>query len=227
MAETDDDESDPFLDEPRLVKDPEPQSAPTNYIEIARRALAARIAAESEDNKAKDQNRRAAAPESNPGDKARAAFVRPLAVGEKGASRRLPALLVTAASLLSFGAYEAYRMFDGPRPPMQAVFAPKADSARPAGGEPAASPAPMAGKSNLAAPAPAAPVAAPTAPLKGAPILPGAVVAPKPMNGAKSARSPGDRLDQRSREHNRRNPGGRPGAPAEGARRKGRHARPI
>ncbi len=69
VAEMDDDDADPVLDGLRLVKDREAQPAPANYIEIARRALAARIAAESEDNKARDEKRRAAASESNPADK--------------------------------------------------------------------------------------------------------------------------------------------------------------
>ena len=192
-AEMEDDEFDPGLHEPRLMIDPETQPTPANYIDIARRALAARIAAESAEKQEKDQNRRPAGPESDPGDNARAAFVRPLAVGEKGANRRLPAVLVTAASLLSLGAYEAYRLFDAPTPPMQAVLAPKADGARPAS-QPAASPVPSAPKASVAAPppvapaapvaAPTAPVAAPTAPLKGASVLPGNIVAPKPMVGA-------------------------------------------
>jgi localization factor PodJL len=187
VAEMDDDEPALHFDAPRLGMGPESQPAAASYIDIARRALAARIAAESAEKPEKDQKRRPAAPEAEVGDNVRAAFVRPLAVSENAGSRRLPAILVAAASLLSFGAYEAYRLFDGPPPPMQAVLAPKADGARPADREPAASPAPSPGKASAAAPAPAAPtapVAAPTAPLNGAPILPGNVVAPKPMTGA-------------------------------------------
>ncbi|WP_298352312.1 hypothetical protein [Rhodoblastus sp.] len=192
VAEMDDDESDFGFDAPRLGKDPESQPAAASYIDIARRALAARIAAESAEKHEKEPKKRPAAPEANAGNSVGAAFVRPLAVGENSGGRRLPALLVTAASLLSFGAYEAYRLFDGPPPPMQAVLAPKAEGARPAGHEPAASPAPSPAKTSASAPAPAAapapasaPVpAAPTAPLNGTPILPGNVVAPKPMTGA-------------------------------------------
>ncbi|MGO8738380.1 hypothetical protein [Rhodoblastus sp.] len=180
------DESDLDLDEPRFAKAPEAKAAPANYIDIARRALAARIAAESAEKQEKAETRRPAPSEAAPETNARA-FVRPLAAGEKGASRRLPALLAMAVSVLSLGAYEAYRLFDAPPPPMQAVLTP----APSAGAAPTASrdsaPAPVLSAAKPVAPAPAAPAAAgasPTAPLGGAPILPGNVMTPKPMNGA-------------------------------------------
>ncbi len=180
------DESDLDLDEPRFAKAPEAKAAPANYIDIARRALAARIAAESAEKQEKAETRRPAPSEAAPETNARA-FVRPLAAGEKGASRRLPALLAMAVSVLSLGAYEAYRLFDAPPPPMQAVLTP----APSAGAAPTASrdsaPAPVLSAAKPVAPAPAAPAAAgasPTAPLGGAPILPGKVMTPNPMNGA-------------------------------------------
>ncbi|MGP8170609.1 hypothetical protein [Rhodoblastus sp.] len=179
------DESDLDLDEPRFAKAPEAKAAPANYIDIARRALAARIAAESAEKQEKAETRRPAPSEAAPETNARA-FVRPLAAGEKGASRRLPALLAMAVSVLSLGAYEAYRLFDAPPPPMQAVLtpAPSAGAAPTASRDSAPSPVLSAAKPVAPAAAPAAPGASPTAPLGGAPILPGNVMTPKPMNGA-------------------------------------------
>ncbi|MCI4679967.1 hypothetical protein K9U39_01635 [Rhodoblastus acidophilus] len=198
-AEMDDHEPDLGLDEPRSANRPDAKSGQSSYIDIARRALAARVAAESAENQEKDTRRRLAAatpPKAStmppkaaataPKAAARARFVRPLAAGEKAASRRLPAVLLTAVSVLSLGAYEAYRLFDTPAPPMQAVSAAGAEKTHDAGRAPA--PVPPAEKTGEAAPAapasPAAPAASPTAPLNSAPVLPGNVVAPKSENGA-------------------------------------------
>ncbi len=187
VQEMEDDDSDFDLDEPRSEKAPEAKPAQANYIDIARRALAARVAAESAEKQGKAKKERPA--EADSANDAGAGFQRPLAVGEKGANRRLPALVLTAASLLSLGAYQAYRLFDAPAPPMQAVLAPKANGVQDASRAltPAPAPALSAGNARAASPAPAAsaaPVVAPTAPLNGAPILPGNVLAPRQMNGA-------------------------------------------
>jgi localization factor PodJL len=91
---------------------PSPQS---NYIEVARRALAARAAADRADKEEAEQRKRARAGAANDG----VGFVRPLAPGdmldaETGvkAKRRMPALLAMAGAVLALGAWQTYRIFD-------------------------------------------------------------------------------------------------------------------
>jgi localization factor PodJL len=183
----------------------EAKPSQSNYIDVARRALAARVAAEAAEKFDADKQQRSGAP-APAAEQASARFVRPLKVSGKGGSRRMPALLFTAVSVLAIGAYQAYRIFDNSTPPMQAVPAPRADNGQPAaqapGQSPALAPAPAADATPPkpvepakpvesaappatafpAAPGPqssAAPVAMPTATLNSAPIMPSAVLAPK------------------------------------------------
>ena len=189
-------------------EDEEPREgrpAQATYIDVARRALAARLAAEA----AEKLDGRKPDPKDTPrvvavsAEESPARFVRPMSSGRKS-SARMPALLFTAVSVLSIGAYQAYRLFDGPTPPMQLVPEPHADKAQgapaadaaqaparqadtpaqpaaPAPGGPAAAPAAPAGATG-GAPGQSsslAPAAAPTATLNSAPIVPSAVLAPK------------------------------------------------
>ncbi|MDI9849191.1 hypothetical protein QM467_14115 [Rhodoblastus sp. 17X3] len=190
----------------------------SNYIDVARRALAARVAAEAAEKFDADKQQRPGAPTPAPAsasvaEEASARFVRPLKVSGKGGSRRMPALLFTAVSVLSIGAYQAYRLFDNSTPPMQAVPEPHVDKVQPAAQPPAQAPAPAADASPAkpaesaappatafpAAPAPAAPgpqssaapVAMPTATLNSAPIMPSSVLAPKSAKGSDIGKSAG------------------------------------
>ena len=152
-----------------------------NYIDAARRALAARAAAEiAEKTEAESQQRAGgAAPERDGG------FVRPLAAGEKAPGRRLPALLLMAGTVLALGAYQAYRIFDTPTPPMQAVgeslggpaqqqpsVAAQPESSVPASASPSPTAAPTAAPIGAAGPAAASdPAPAPAKPGKGASLI--------------------------------------------------------
>ena len=196
VADLDDDDPALGLEEPKRAGPADPKPAHSSYIDIARRALAARVAVEKAEQEEKDKKKRASvalnAAAAAVGDKAR--FVRPLAAGEKGMNRRLPAVLVAGVSVLTLAAYGAHRIFESPTPPMQAVFAPQAE--KPAVPSPAPAPAQPEAKTNAAAPiappaeAPAAsapspaPESAPAAPLNSAPILPGNVIAPRTEKGA-------------------------------------------
>ncbi|HUO55792.1 MAG TPA: hypothetical protein VMU18_13685, partial [Rhodoblastus sp.] len=182
--EEDLDDEDPALglDKPQSVGKAEAKpGAQASYIDVARRALAARVAAEAGDKQAQDARKRAAATVAPPPRSGSAArFVRPLAVGEKGGNRRVPAVLLTAVSVLSLGVYGAHRFFDTASPPMQAVSATSPAPAPHTMIKPEPAPAPPAAP----APSSSAAPAAPDAPLNGAPILPGDVVPPKPEKGA-------------------------------------------
>lgn len=191
----------------------EPKPAQTNYIEVARRALAARIAAEAAEKA--EANRKAAETIEPPREKepeSRAArFVRPDSQRRKGGSARMPALAFTAVSALAIAGYQAYRLFENQTPPMQAVATPPADKAQAGlqGGVQAGAPAGEAAPARpvdapaSAAPAPAAPAPAaapaipgqssltptasgPTATLNSAPIVPSAVIAPKSAKSGKT-----------------------------------------
>ncbi len=143
-----------------------------NYIEVARRALAARAVAEAAEKAAEAERQKNP---KNSGEADQAAFVRPLAAGERPAGRRLPALLLMAGTVLALGAYQAYRIFDNPTPPMQSVAEPHVDAAQPLPPQPsAAAPQPDAAAPSPSTPAGAAsaPDAAPVAkPAKGASLL--------------------------------------------------------
>ncbi|WP_296707239.1 hypothetical protein [Rhodoblastus sp.] len=196
----------------------EAKSTQSNYIDVARRALAARVAAEAAEKFDADKQLRPAAP-APAAEEASARFVRPLKVSGKGGSRRMPALLFTAVSVLSIGAYQAYRIFDNSTPPMQAVPEPHADKGQPAAQAPAQNPAQAAPAQGASAqvPAPAAdaapakpvesaappatafpalpgpqssaaPVAMPTATLNSAPIMPSSALAPKSAKVSESAK---------------------------------------
>ncbi len=170
--------------------------AQANYIDVARRALAARAAAEiAEKAEAERQKRgKAASLGANLGASLGAgaaaervsAFVRPTASIEKAGARRLPALLVMAGTVLALGAYQAYSHFDNASPPMLSVAGP-----RHADKTPAISSAPSqenaathADAESAPAPASSAPVAAPVPPPAVAPANPAANPAPRPARGA-------------------------------------------
>ena len=99
----------------------------TNYIDVARRALAARTAAEAAAQAANAERKKRPAANDE-----RSGFVRPLALGEKpdgaanaGGRMRVPAIISMAGIVLALGAFQAYRYFqDGPFPPMQASLFP-------------------------------------------------------------------------------------------------------
>jgi localization factor PodJL len=174
---------------------PVARPAHANYIDIARRALAARTAAEAA------EKQELASRQSAAGIEASARFVRPLAATDKNANRRLAALMVSAVSVFSLGAYQAHRWMETPQPPMQAVTEPEAektqmsvpaaDKAPPeaAATAPAAPEPPVAPSEPAPAPvvAPPAPAAAPakTSPsaLNGAQAPLGDVMAPRPLKG--------------------------------------------
>ena len=171
---------------------PAGKSGPANHIEAARRALAARAAAEAADKELADKQKRARGGAASAASAAErvAAFVRPLAAGEKpqgvkaaGGSnvRRLPALLSMAGLVLALGAYQAYRIFDShPAPvPQAAPMAPETAKVP--------SPAPSAAAPVAPAPEAAAPAAppvnvAPAAPVP--PMAPGVAPGAKPQHGA-------------------------------------------
>jgi localization factor PodJL len=108
-----------------------------------------------------------------------------LAAGEKAPGRRLPALLLMAGTVLALGAYQAYRIFDTPTPPMQAVgeslggpaqqqpsVAAQPESSVPASASPSPTAAPTAAPIGAAGPAAASdPAPAPAKPGKGASLI--------------------------------------------------------
>lgn len=137
-----------------------------NYIEVARRALAARAAADA-------QAQAEAQAQSGPrgvgaaAERAKEKIARPLLSGEKRAGARRGMLLAAGASVLALGAVQLYRIALAPADALAPV-APVAVDVAPA--SPAASSAPA--PSSVAAPAaPAAPAAAP-APDASAPASP-------------------------------------------------------
>ena len=80
-----------------------------SYIDVARRAIAARAAAEqAADQPEAEQHKRAKAGEAD-------AFPRRLAAANAG--RRLPALLAMAGAVLILGVWQTYRLFDMTPPP--------------------------------------------------------------------------------------------------------------
>jgi localization factor PodJL len=163
----------PPQDEAELASRP----AKTNYIDVARRAIAARVAAEqAEAERYTTASAADAAVE-------RSEFVPPRAKGEAAAGRRLPALVLTAVAMLALGAVQAYRMFDIAPPPMQSVIESGAENSQPAAENAPAQLAPAAS----AAPSPAAPAVAP------APAAPAQNSAPQnsaPRNSAPQASAP-------------------------------------
>ncbi|WP_294537982.1 hypothetical protein [uncultured Rhodoblastus sp.] len=165
-------------DAPVGEAEPAANPARTNYIEVARRAIAARAAAE----KAEAYARRPGAAElaSNLLGE-HAAYERPRDSGEVSGRRRLPALLLTAFAVLALGAVQAYRLFDNAPPPMQSVIEPGEGSVPPAATETA--------PPQLPAPSPAAgaPATPPASPGDAAAPTPAAIPAP----GAASKPGPG------------------------------------
>ena len=92
---------------------PSHQASPqANYIDVARRAIAARTAGEQADKSEAEQRERAKADEAD-------AFPRPMAA-RSVAGRRLPALLAIASAVLVLGAWQTYRFFE-PAPPVASV----------------------------------------------------------------------------------------------------------
>jgi localization factor PodJL len=85
-------------------------SQQANYIDVARRAIAARAAADQADKTEDEQRKRVTAGDGD-------AFMRPPAVKGAGVGRRLPALLAMAGAVLVLGVWQTYRFFDlTPRP---------------------------------------------------------------------------------------------------------------
>jgi localization factor PodJL len=165
---------------------PETQKAnqQANYIDVARRAIAARGAAEAAEKA--DAERRKPVKAARPPAARAASFVRPLASGEAAGGRRLPALLLAAGTVLAIGAYQAYRVFDNAPPPMQSVVESRVESGQPATAAPqedkTAAPPVASAAAPAAAPSAAAPAAAPAQ--SPATALPGAAPAPRPAQGA-------------------------------------------
>jgi localization factor PodJL len=207
-------------------QDAEASGAQTNYIDVARRALAARLAAEAAeqaDAKKKSKSELKSTAKAEASEKSASRFVRPDRERKKSSGVGMPVILFTAVGALSFGVYQAYRLLDAPAAPMQAVNIPSVEKARPAETRPAeAAPARQAeapaAKAAAPAPeqpasaAPAAPVtlspmapaiiapgpsssvapsAAPSATLNSAPIVPGNVLAPKPVRSVDAAKGAG------------------------------------
>ncbi len=146
------------------------KSPAANYIDVARRHLAARAAAEAAEQVDAPKNPVAGAAER--AKQGAAKFIRPLAAGDKRTTGRMPVVLAAAGAVMAMGAFELYRYVAAPvAPVIETVATPKAEQS------PAPAPAPEAAAS---APAQAeAPTAAPSAPVV-APAQPAA----KPQHGA-------------------------------------------
>jgi localization factor PodJL len=97
---------DSFLVEPGAGRPadavPAQTSQQANYIDVARRAIAARAAADQADKPQRDQRERA---KSDQGD----ALARPMAASV-GSRRRLPGLLAMAGAMLVLGVWQSYRL---------------------------------------------------------------------------------------------------------------------
>ncbi len=114
----DDEESAPSrnVSQPQDEAELAPKTAKTNYIDVARRAIAARAAAEQADA---ERNKAVKATDASVGS---SPFAPPRARGEAAGGRRLPALVLTAVAVLTLGAVQIYRMFDDAPPPMQSMI---------------------------------------------------------------------------------------------------------
>ena len=140
----------------------------SNYIEVARRALAARAAADAELQAGEQRNPRGVAAAA---ERAKEKFTRPLASVEKRAGGRTGMLLAAGASVLAMGMFQLYRVAapsDSLAPANPAVVEVAPAPAALEAAAPEAAPAPLPAPAPMAAPAPA-----PAAP---------ATVAPSPFN---------------------------------------------
>ena len=150
-----------------------------NYIDVARRAIAARAAAEHADQPEAEQHKRAKAGEAD-------AFSRPMAAANAG--RRLPALLAMAGAVLVLGVWQTYRFFDMTPPPP--IVSAATSSIKPGGD----TPAPAAKSLSSLAPAAQTPAADATA----APLPPGGLApapATSPGTGAGAGLGAGQGVD--------------------------------
>jgi localization factor PodJL len=153
----------------------------SNYIDVARRALAARAAADAVEREDGAQRRAPGGVAERAKDGA-AKFIRPLAAGEKRGGARMGVLLAAGASVLAMGMFQLYRVATTPvAPPMQTV-GPQAQISAPAPAlsAPAAADAGAPQGEVAAAPAPAASTSAPVAAPNATPAQPAA----KPARGA-------------------------------------------
>ncbi|MCW2275740.1 hypothetical protein GJ654_12995 [Rhodoblastus acidophilus] len=148
-----------------------------NYIEVARRALAARAAADAQ---ARAEAQRAPRGVGAAAERAKEKFARPLLSGEKRAGARTGMLLAAGASVLALGAVQLYRIALSPSDAL-APATPAAVEAAPASA-PAAVAAPAVDPSSAAAP-----ITAPAAPAAPATVAPLAPATGKPAPGARTS----------------------------------------
>ena len=186
----DDDDDDDLVDAPgvKLSRDDEAAlmsgARSASYIDVARRALAARAESEAQ---AQAEGQKAGGRGAGAAGRAReggARFMRPL-VGEKRTGvARTGALLAAGASVLALGMFQFYRVALTPAaPPMEAAapLNPAASQAAP-GAATAGAPAP--GAATAGAPAPEAAAPAPETPAAPAPAPDAAPAAPARPHGA-------------------------------------------
>jgi localization factor PodJL len=159
---------------------PAQASHQANYIDVARRAIAARAAAEQADQPEAEQHKRAKAGEAD-------AFSRPLGAAN---GRRLPALLAMAGAVLILGVWQTYRFFDvTPPPPIASAATSSAkpgDDLHPPAAKSLSSLAPAAQSPAAQSPAaqsPAAQSPAAQTPAADATALPPGGLAPAPATG--------------------------------------------
>jgi len=150
------------------------QQTSVNYIEVARRALAARAAAEARD---KAEGQGASPSLSLAAERAKEKFMRPLASGEKSSGVARKGLAIAGAAAVLAVGVQLFRVAMAPDAPPMEMAAP----AKPVAVEAAPSAA-------APAPAPVAPAAAPEpAPAQAAPVTPSPIAPPaggKPPRGA-------------------------------------------
>ncbi|PPQ34193.1 hypothetical protein CCR94_00035, partial [Rhodoblastus sphagnicola] len=153
-AESDEDQAAPSVklsreDEAALMSG----SQSSNYIEVARRALAARAVAEAQEKTSAGERARGVGAAA---ERAKEKFMRPRASGEKrGAGARTGVLLAAGASVLALGMLQVYRVALSP-------VAPQVESATPAKLDAPAAEAQTPQSTPQPAPAAAAPALAPT-----------------------------------------------------------------
>ena len=169
-------------------------SRSANYIEVARRALAARAAAEAQDQAEAQRAGARGAAAAERAKEGAAKFKRPVGAAEKrGAGARTGVLLAAGASVLAMGMFQLYRVAMTPAAPPMEMAAPSRPAAMEAAPAPtpaapvapeAAAPAPV---SPAATPAPEAPAQTPATPARGAgltdPLAVGSI-APRTSNMA-------------------------------------------
>jgi localization factor PodJL len=149
-----------------------------NYIDVARRAIAARAAAEQAEQTEAEQHKRAKAGEAD-------AYPRPMPAANAG--RRLPALLAMAGAVLVLGVWQTYRFFDMTPPPPIASAA--ISSAKP--GDDLHPPT----VKSLSNQAPAAQSPAAQTPAADATALPPGGLAPAPATGPVTGAGAGQGVD--------------------------------